>query len=595
MSIKLNTKRINETVNDVVSTVNFLCKNDLSFLELDKKLEVLNEKMDVLQTLMFYSNDEKFTRTICAMQIVTDNFNNEILKDFGVTFSNNFKEKQLHFLKNISETFDIEIFEVDNIDSFSNAKETINNNYSKQIERTKKEYQKENTRKTVNDIIKATNDKLNSYFESEKDMKELLKFISKFHNYSIGNCSKIEEQFPGAIAIGSFKFWKDNGFTVNKGEKGIQILTPTPIKNFYDEEGNIKRVYFATKEEKEKLKKGILKDAPTTMSYKKGYVFDVSQTNATAEDLPKLFPNKWIDGEISDYDKMYKAMENVANTIGVNIIHPKEELGTAKGVSYTLTKEVALNPRNSQVQNVKTLLHELAHAKLHTATTIHKYSKSEREFQAEMVAYSICSYFGIDTSDYSLQYLNHYSKNTDIKEKKKLLNEIKDTSSEFISIIENSLFNDIYIEKNMKNKKSSTQDINVADVIEPEKKIYTKFLLSEDNRIEKNSIYEFEDANELIEILTDLHFARKESDKNYNVDYYKTSFELHYNKECTDRFYTGKIYIGDGSDRNLREHIYKFIEEENCINISDDNKKYLFDTLKINNNKDVIKDKSLSI
>lgn len=118
--------------------------------------------------------------------------------------------------------------------------------------------------------------------------------MSKFHKYSIGNCSKQKEQFPGAIAVGSFKFWKDNGFTVNKGEKGIQILTPAPIKNFYDEEGNIKRLYFATKEQKEKLKNGTLKEAPPTMSYKKGYVFDISQTNATTEDLPKLFPNKCL-------------------------------------------------------------------------------------------------------------------------------------------------------------------------------------------------------------------------------------------------------------------------------------------------------------
>ena len=596
MSIKMNTELINETVDDVVSTVNFLCKNDLSYLELNKKLDVLNEKMDILQTLVVYSNDDKFTKTVCAMQLITDNFNNEILKDFGTTLSNDFRERQLNFIRNISSSFDVNIIEVDSVDSISNAKETIKNNYSKQVERTKKDYQKENTRKTVDDIIKATNDRLNSYFESEKDMKELLKFISKFHNYSIGNCSKIEEQFPGSIAVGSFKFWKDSGFTINKGEKGIQILTPTPVKNFYDEEGNIKRVYFATKEEKEKLKKGILKDAPTTMSYKKGYVFDISQTNATAEDLPKLFPNKWIDGEIKDYDKMYKAMESVANSIGVNIIPPKEELGSAKGISYTLTKEVALNPRNSQVQNIKTLLHELAHAKLHTATTRHKYSKAEREFQAEMVAYSICSYFGIDTSDYSLQYLNHYSKNTDIKEKKKLLNEIKDTSSEFISIIENSLFNDIDIEKTMKKKKSNTQDIkSVADVIEPERKIYTKFLISEDFHIEENSIYEFEDANELIEVLTDLHFARKESDPNYDIAYNKTSFELHYNKECTDKFYTGTIYVGDGYARNIREHIYKFVEEGNFINISEDTKKCLFDTLKINNNKDFIKGKSLSI
>ena len=106
-----------------------------------------------------------------------------------------------------------------------------------------------------------------------------------------------------------------------------------------------------------------------------------------------------------------------------------------------------------------------------------------------MVAYSVCSYFGIDTSGYSLSYLNHYSKNTDIKEKKKLLTEIKDTSSEFISVIENSLFNDINIEKSKENTniiKSNT--VNVADMIEAEAKIYTKFLWSEDSNIEKNSI-----------------------------------------------------------------------------------------------------------
>ena len=253
MDIKMNTKLINKTVDDVVSTVNFLCKNDLSYLELTTKLDVLNEKIENLQTLVVYSNDDKFTKTICAMQLITDNFNNEISKDFGATFSNDFKERQLNFIRNISSSFDVNIIEVDNIDSIS--KGTIKKEYSKNVEKTKKEYQKENTKQTVDDIINATNEKLNNYFESADDMKEYLKYMSKFHKYSIGNCSKIEEQFPGAIAVGSFKFWKDNGFTVNKGEKGIQILTPAPIKNFYDEEGNIKRLYFATKEQKEKLKK----------------------------------------------------------------------------------------------------------------------------------------------------------------------------------------------------------------------------------------------------------------------------------------------------------------------------------------------------
>lgn len=595
MSIEMNTKLINETVDDVVSTVNFLCKNDLSYLELTTKLDTLNEKIDNLQTLVVYSDDDKFTKTICAMQLIIDNFNNEISKDFGITLSNDFRERQLNFLRNISSSFDVNVIEVDNVDSISNIKENIEKKYTNKVDKTKKEYQKENTKQTVDDIIKATNDKLNSYFENEQDMKEYLKYMSKFHKYSIGNCSKIEEQFSGAVAVGSFKFWKDNGFTVNKGEKGIQILVPTPVKNFYDEEGNIKRVYLANKEQKEKLKNGILKDAPSTMSYKKGYVFDISQTNATAEDLPKLFPNKWLDGEIENYDNMYKAMESVANSIGVNIIPPKSELGVAKGVSYTLTKEVALNPRNSQIQNVKTLLHELAHAKLHTATTSNQYSKAEKEFQAEMVAYSVCSYFSIDTSEYSLSYLNHYSKNTDIKEKKKLLNEIKNTSSEFIEIIENSLFNDIDIEKTIESKNTNAQNIEtVADVVDPKEEIYTKFLLSENPHIEKNAIYEFEDANELIRILTELHFARKESDPNYDVGYMKTEFELHFNKECTDKFYSGRVDIGDGYANDLKGHIYRFIEEGN-FNISENTKKYLFKILNISNEKYIVKDKSLSI
>ncbi|PWQ89219.1 hypothetical protein DKX15_15180, partial [Enterococcus faecium] len=119
------------------------------------------------------------------------------------------------------------------------------------------------------------------------------------------------------------------------------------------------------------------------------HVFDLSQTNAKAEDLPRIFPNRWLDGSVTDYKSLYKGMEAIAEKNGVKIIEPKQELGAAKGVSYTLTKEVALNPRNSELQNVKTLLHELAHAKLHTAETHMNYTAPEKEFQAEMTAYAV--------------------------------------------------------------------------------------------------------------------------------------------------------------------------------------------------------------
>ena len=579
MSIKMNDKLINKVVDDVVSTVNFLCKNELSYLELTSKIDALNDKMYDLKNLVVYSDDEHFTNTICAMQIITDNFNEEISKDFGRTFSNDFKERQLNFLRNISSSFDINIIEVDNVSSVSNSKEIINREYENKVYQTKEKYKKETTKETVNDIIKATNEKLDSYFESEKDLKEYLSYMAKFHNYSIGNCSKIEEQFSGAVAVGSFKFWKDNGFSVNKGEKGIQILVPTPVKNFYDEEGNIKRLSYATKEQKEKLKKGILKDAPTSMSYKKGYVFDVSQTNATTDDLPRLFPNKWLDGEVKDYDKMYKALENVAHTIGVNIIAPKSELGAAKGISYTLSKEIALNPRNSQLQNVKTLIHELAHAKLHTATTHNQYTKAEKEFEAEMVAFCVSSYFGLDTSEYSLRYLHHYTKNTDIKEKKKLLKEIKDTSQEFIEIIEDTISNNLEIKNTLdKNNNLSDDKISVADKID--NTIYTKFVWSESEEIEDGSIYRFEIANEILETLTKIYQAKGVT------GYDKTKFELYFDKECTDKFYTGRFDIGDGYATDLKDHIHKNVS--NMPNISTNKKQAIFSTLGINKNKSTL-------
>lgn len=594
--MKMDENMINDAVESVISSVKFLCENDLSYLELDKKLNALNDKMNTLQTLVVYSDDDKFTKTICAMQLVTDNLNEEYRKELGTTFSTEFRERQLDFLRNISSAFDLELSDKENIPSIDNSKEEIKKEYKKKVSETKKEYKKETVKETVDDIIKATNDKLESYFESPHDMKEYLKYMSKFYKYSIGNCSLIESQFSGAVAVGSFKFWKDNGFSVNKGEKGIQILVPTPLKKFIDKDGNERYFFTATKEEKAQIKKGELKEAPSGLTYKKGYVFDVSQTNATVDDLPKLFPNKWLEGEIKDYDKFYNAMEKVADSIGVKIIEPKDELGVAKGVSYTLTKEVALNPRNSQLQNVKTLLHELAHAKLHTATTRNNYTNSEREFQAEMTAFTICSYFNIDTSDYSLSYLDHYTKNTDIKEKKNLLNEIKETSKEFIEVIEDSLSKDIDITKNIDLEPStdiSTLEANtqvVADVVSPtelkeQPKTYVKFLWSENNVIEDDSIYKFEDANELLSTLTKLNTANRENSLNEYIGYDKTKFELHFNKECTDKFYTGRFDIGDEFASDLKEHIFKSVHSL-FPNVKSTTKqiKLLFEHLDINPN-----------
>ncbi|PEK06707.1 LPD25 domain-containing protein [Bacillus toyonensis] len=307
----------------------------------------------------------------------------------------------------------------------------------------KKKYQTkspEEKKEAVQALTKKMEKSVEGYFRTPGDLKEYLTFMAKFYHYSPSNISLIQSQFEGASAVGSFSFWKEKGFAVKKGEKGIQILVPNrTVAKFKDKEGAWKTVTKATEEEKKQIESKSVEMIPGRLYFAVGHVFEVSQTNAKAEDLPRIFPNRWLEGSVTDYKSLYKGMEAIAEKNGVKIIAPKSELGVAKGVSYPLTKEVALNPRNSELQNVKTLLHELAHAKLHTAETRMNYTAPEKEFQAEMTAYAVSSYFGIDTSEYSLGYLASWTQGKEMKDKTKLLKEVHETSIEFIETIESSL------------------------------------------------------------------------------------------------------------------------------------------------------------
>ncbi|KWU65562.1 hypothetical protein AWW70_10055 [Bacillus mycoides] len=307
----------------------------------------------------------------------------------------------------------------------------------------KKKYQTkspEEKKEAVQALTKKMEKSIEGYFRTPGDLKDYLSFMAKFHHYSPSNISLIQSQFEGATAVGSYSFWKEKGFAVKKGEKGIQILVPNrTIAKFKDKEGTWKTVTKANEEEKKQIESKSVEVIPGRLYFAVGHVFDVSQTNAKAEDFPRIFPNRWLEGSVTDYKSLYRGMEAIAEKNGVKIIAPKAELGVAKGVSYTLTKEVALNPRNSELQNVKTLLHELAHAKLHTAETHMNYTAPEKEFQAEMTAYAVSSYFGIDTSEYSLGYLASWTQGKEMKDKTKLLKEVHETSIEFIETIENTL------------------------------------------------------------------------------------------------------------------------------------------------------------
>lgn len=388
----------------------------------------------------------------------------------------------------------------------------MSKNYKKKYQTKSPEEKKE----AVQALTKKMEKSVEGYFRTPGDLKEYLTFMAKFYHYSPSNISLIQSQFEGASAVGSFSFWKEKGFAVKKGEKGIQILVPNrTVAKFKDKEGTWKSVTKANEEEKKQIESKNVEVKPGRLYFAVGHVFDASQTNVKAEDLPRIFPNRWLEGSVKDYKSLYRGMEAVAEKNGVKIIEPKAELGVAKGVSYTLTKEVALNPRNSELQNVKTLLHELAHAKLHTAETHMNYTAPEKEFQAEMTAYAVSSYFGIDTSEYSLGYLASWTEGKEMKDKTKLLKEVHETSIEFIETIESTL----------EKEKEKTNEKEVEGMANRNEKQDEKNILLVEYMSLSNTTQELVSVTEL----------REQADKNHAFEPVKDAEKLS-DKEFMDAF-----------------------------------------------------------
>ncbi|HDX9494504.1 TPA: ImmA/IrrE family metallo-endopeptidase [Bacillus thuringiensis] len=379
----------------------------------------------------------------------------------------------------------------------------------------KKKYQTkspEEKKEAVQALTKKMEKSVEGYFRTPGDLKEYLTFMAKFYHYSPSNISLIQSQFQGASAVGSFSFWKEKGFPVKKGEKGIKILVPNrTVAKFKDKDGTWKSVTKASEQEKKQIESKSVEVKPGRLYFAVGHVFDLSQTNAKAEDLPRIFPNRWLEGSVTDYQSLYKGMEAIAEKNGVKIIEPKQELGVAKGVSYTLTKEVALNPRNSELQNVKTLLHELAHAKLHTAETHMNYTAPEKEFQAEMTAYAVSSYFGIDTSEYSLGYLASWTQGKEMKDKTKLLKEVHETSIEFIETIENTLEK----EKEQINEKEVESMANQNEKQDEKNILLVEFMSLSNTTQELVSVAELREQADRNRAFEPVEGAEKLSDKEF--------------------------------------------------------------------------------
>lgn len=229
---------------------------------------------------------------------------------------------------------------------------------------------------------------MKKYVNSDQ-YKNFLTAMSHFHDYSTKNIQLILAQNPTATQIASYQTWKGRfGRQVQKGEKGIKIFVPIQIK-VRDENGEVRK-----DENGQEI---------TTTRFKLGTVFDVKQTEG--KELPK--PLHLLEGTVPDYETLYRASRQVSLDNHVPISFKAIEI-EANGYYNVETKEIVIAEKQmSEAQIMKTLFHEMAHSRLHHPND--SFTSTERELQAESIAYVVASHYGIDTSDYSFTYLHLWS------------------------------------------------------------------------------------------------------------------------------------------------------------------------------------------
>ena len=310
----------------------------------------------------------------------------------------------------------------------------------------------------VKEITARLEQGVQAIFDSDR-YKEFLTAMSKFHDYSLNNTILIAMQ-GGNLVMGFRQWEKEFDRHVKKGEKGIKIFAPAPYKvkklvdkidpetrkPMLDREGKV------VKEEKE----------ITVPAFKVITVFDISQTEG------KEFPDlsvKPLLADVEQYEDFFAALEK-ASPVPIAF----EQITNGANGYFSLTdKRIAIKEGVSELQAVKTAIHEIAHAKLHDVDLNAPPEQQNRvdrhtcEVEAESVAYTVCQHFGLDTSDYSFGYVAGWSSGKEMTELKASLETIQTTAKELITEIEGH-----FTELQQQRQAEQEQQTPVFDKLPPE-------------------------------------------------------------------------------------------------------------------------------
>lgn len=315
-------------------------------------------------------------------------------------------------------------------------------------------------RKDQNEKIKELTEKLQAGIQELHDSekyRDYLRTMAKFHHYSFNNSLLIWAQRPDATAVAGYRAWQTKfGRTVNPGAKGIMIYAPSSYKRTLrevvtDADGNP-----VLDKDGNKVTREVERTFP---NFKISYCFAYEDTSG--KPLPSIV--SILDRDVDNFDSVMDALRKISPAP----IRFDSVDGGANGYYDLVNREIVVKDTLPQAQKIKTAVHEVAHSILHDKIDglDQEATKREMEVSAESVAFVVCSWLGLDTSEYSFGYVGGWSAGKELKELQQKMEKIRTTASMIISGIDGELRpQQVIVPEEIEEEREMLQSVTVVAV-----------------------------------------------------------------------------------------------------------------------------------
>ena len=298
---------------------------------------------------------------------------------------------------------------------------------------------KPTNRERLQEITAGIEQGIKELFESDK-YRRYLSVMSRFHRYSVNNTMLIYMQRPDATLVAGYNKWK-NQFSrhVKRGEHGITIIAPTPVKKKIEEQ----KLDPDTKAPiLDAEGKAVMEEREVEIPmFRPVKVFDVSQTDG--KPLPELAST--LSGSVQNYEAFMEALRRSA-PVPLSV---EPMAANMDGYFSPDQQRIAIRAGMSEVQTVSAAVHEIAHSKLHNYAQVQeeaaragdkeppkKKDRNTEEVEAESISYAVCQYYGIQTGENSFGYIANWSQGKELPELRASLETINKAAGELIADID---------------------------------------------------------------------------------------------------------------------------------------------------------------